>query len=106
MPKKGTKAWREEAFQVFYAVDRETLQVRTITFSRGRVLSYWRGDNLIRHSVSSGRLPEQEIGIVWGMTGVNGALIGVEGAERRAREETEKVAAEMRSRHQAGEPSK
>jgi len=70
MPRKATKAYKNEVWEVFYGINPKTFEVESVSKSRGGVLTRWGKEGVHTHPILTGRQARNEVVIVYGLTDI------------------------------------
>ena len=97
---KGSKAYREDVAYIFYGINRDTLAVEAVRYTRDRDLSRLNHDGTItRHHVDPRQIAENEVKAAYGLTDVMMIPIALASTAHAGLVRLEEKAAEMRARH-------
>ena len=106
MPRKATKAYKNEVWEVFYGINPKTFEVESVSKSRGGVLTRWGKEGVHTHPILTGRQARNEVVLVYGLTDifvVNPHFENQESTRKRI-EELKAKAAEMKRAAEARRP--
>jgi hypothetical protein len=98
---KGTKAYGEDVAYVFYGINRDTLDVEAVRYTRDHDLSRLNRDGSItRHHVDPRQIAETEVKMAYGLTDVMMVPISLATTTHAGIVRLEVKAASMRSRRE------
>lgn len=94
---KGTKAYREDVAYIFYGINRDTLNVNAVRYTRDRDLSRVNPDGSItRHHVDRHAIAETAVKTVYGLSDVMMVPVALAGADHAGIVRLEELALVMR----------
>lgn len=101
-PKRGTAAWKRLTKTVYYGIDPKTFEVKRISLTNDNLLHYYGEHGSYDHAVLRGRMPRNEVAIVWHLSDIIEVPAGFEDddfekrkvQDLRAKADSKKKAAE------------
>lgn len=82
MPKRGTKAYREEIVETYYGIHPATKRVQAVSRTRDGVLTAWTADErYITHPIKPGWSGEAETRLIFGLREIIAVRAGQEHTE-------------------------
>jgi hypothetical protein len=98
---KGTQAYREDVAYIFYGINRDSLIVEAVRYTRDRDLSRLNHDGTItRHHVNPHEIAEIEVKAAYGLTDVMMIPIALASTAHAGLVRLQEKASEMRARRQ------
>lgn len=103
MVKKNTKAFKGEIVREYYGINRNTLEIESVTETRGGTLTKWDKDGMPRNAATKpGSSARTEVLIVFGLIDVvEFSMFHNEESKKKAIEELTAKAAKMKSERDA-----